>query len=48
MASVHCYMVNFILVQKLVIIVFLLMFRQLVIVYYNLIVLKYQPKCYCF
>ncbi len=48
MASVHCYMVNFMLVQKLVIIVFLLMFTQLVIVYYNLIVLKYQPKCYCF
>ncbi len=37
MASVHCYIVNFMLMQKLVIIVLLSMFRQLVIVYYNLL-----------
>ena len=38
MASVHCYIVNFVLMQKLVIIVLLSMFRQLVIVYYNLLI----------
>ena len=33
MASVHCYIVNFMLMQKLVIMVLLSMFRQFVIVY---------------
>ncbi len=44
MASVHCYMVNFMLVQKLVIIVFLLMFTQLVIVYYIIDRVKVPTK----